>query len=182
MDRFEVCLPFTLAQECPYPSDWSNPANFSNDKHDPGGKTMCGIIQREYDIYRKACILRTQDVRQITQAEGENIYRQNYWFQDCPKLKPGLDLQFFDTSVNMGTTEATKILQVVIGVDSDGMWGPKTQAAVDAITDVGIIINALTRRRKDVYGMMKGFQYFGDDWIRRSTEIGAEALKMTGTT
>ena len=68
-----------LAQECPYPGDWINPKNFSNDAHDPGGKTMCGIIQREYDTYRKMKGLPTQDVRKITQEEGYDIYRNSYW-------------------------------------------------------------------------------------------------------
>jgi lysozyme family protein len=179
-DRFDICLPFTLIQECPLPADWSNPKNFSNDKHDPGGETMCGITQREYDADRKHSGEVCQDVKLITQTEGEAIYRQSYWMPDCPALPAGIDLVHFDSSVNEGCTEATRILQFVLGIKVDGLWGPQTAAKVAAIQsrDVPSIIRTHTARRKHVYGEMKGFKYFGEDWLQRSTEIGAEAIKM----
>jgi lysozyme family protein len=182
-DRFLICLPFTLAQECPLPGDWSNPKNFSNDAHDPGGATMCGIIQREYDVWRKGHSQPTQPVIRIAEDEGYAIYRTCYWQPHCPLLPPGLDLQFFDESVNAGTTEATKILQVVLGLTNDGVWGPQTQAAVVlSVQDTTAKVAAFTDRRETVYREMAGFRYFGDDWIRRSQEIGAAALKMAGAT
>lgn len=177
-DRFYTCLPFTLAQEAPDSSDWSNLKNFSDDAHDPGGETMNGIIQREYDTFRKSEGLPTQDVRKITQDEGDTIYEDSYWLPYCPKLPAGLDLSFFDSAVNEGTTEAVKILQFSLGVASDGDWGPLTDAGVTAIKDVPAAIKAFTARREAVYRLFNGFQYFGTDWERRSAEIGAEALKM----
>lgn len=181
VDRFPVCLPFTLAQECPYPNDWSNPKNFSNDAHDPGGATMCGVIQREYDLWRKGHSQPTQPVIKISQDEGYAIYRISYWQPNCALLGPGLDLSYFDTCVNMGTTEATKVLQVALGVGNDGVWGPQTAAAVTlANTRLAGAVDAFTNRRLTVYREMRGFQYFGTDWTRRTEEIGAEALKMAG--
>lgn len=177
-DRFLECLPFTLAQECPYPNDWNNSKNFSNDAHDPGGKTMCGIIQREYDVYRKSKGVPTQDVRNLTQAEGEDIYRSSYWLPGCPKLPAGLDMSFFDTAVNMGTTEATKILQFSRGITADGDWGPQTDAAIASIKDVGSAVRLFEARRETVYHMMTGFKYFGADWTRRTSEISAQSLTM----
>ena len=178
-DRFLICLPFTLEQECPYPQNWTDPRNFSNDKNDPGGKTFCGIIQREYDIWRKHQGLPTRDVRQLTEAEGHMIYQTNYWLTECPKLAPGLDLQFFDEAVNTGTTEATKIIQRILGIKVDGMWGTQTDAAVtvDALRTVALV-KAFTARRLAVYQEMSGWQYFGKDWGRRTSEIGATALEM----
>lgn len=179
-DRFDLCLPYTLAQEAPYPNDWTNPHNFSNDAHDPGGKTYMGIIQREYDAYRKSKNLPTQDIRKITQAEGEDIYRDSYWLPDCPNLPAGLDMCFFDSAVNEGVTEAVKILQFSIGIANDGDWGPLTTKAVAGCTNVAGAINNFTARRETVYQEMPGFKYFGDDWIRRSKSIGATALTMVG--
>lgn len=176
-DRFLTCLPFTLAQECPHPNNWSDPRNFSNDKHDPGGKTMCGIIQREYDLYRKSKRLPTQDVRKLTEVEGQEIYQHGYWLPHCPNLAVGLDLCYFDAAVNMGTTEATMILQHALGASADGDWGSETQKVVSTATPVAAI-KAYTARRLAVYHMMAGFRYFGGDWTRRTNEIGAEALKM----
>lgn len=177
-DRFDTCLPFTLAQECPLPRDWSNPKNFSNDAHDPGGETQCGITQREYDHWRKRYGEPCRDVRQLTQIEGDTVYRQNYWHPYCQTLPPGLDLQVFDASVNEGPTEATRIMQRVLGLVVDGLWGPKTAAAVAGIRDIPGVIRAYTARRRAVYQMMPGFKYFGHGWLKRANEIGAQALQM----
>lgn len=174
-DRFPACLPLTLRQEAPDSTDWGNRKNFSDDPHDPGGATMNGIIQTEYDKWRKAHGLPTQPVRKITQAEGYAIYRQNYWLPHCPTLPPGLDLQFFDCAVNQGVGEATKILQVALGVESDGDFGPQTQAAVQA-ANVHDAIQRFTARRLGVYRETRNFQYFGEDWTRRADQIGAAAL------
>ncbi len=179
-DRFSICLPYTLAQECPHPENWSDIRNFSNDAHDHGGETMCGITQREYDAYRKSygdfgiC----RDVRQCSEDEGKSIYYLNYWIPHCRALPPGLDLQFFDSSVNEGCVEAVRILQWVRGISVDGLWGPETAATIGRIENVEGVIRAFTDRRKEVYRESRGFQYFGKDWLRRADEIGATALKM----
>jgi lysozyme family protein len=178
-DRFPICFPFTHSQECPFPDDWNNPKNFSDDRHDPGGKTFHGVIQREYDLWRKGQSLPTQDVRRMIEDECLEIYCSGYWMTKAPLLPIGLDLEFFDTCVNMGATEAIKILQFTLGVPADGMWGPETDAAVTLSTqELTKNIQAFTNRRIAVYKELKGFPYFGTDWVRRAQEIGAEALKM----
>lgn len=184
-DRFTVCLPNTIHQEVDEPkggwSDWTwddTALNFSDDPGDPGGKTYCGIIQSEYDSWRKAHGLALQDVRDMTQAEGYAIYRSSYWQPHCVVLAPGLDMQFFDASVNQGGEEATKILQVALGIANDGIWGPQTAARAQGVNDVKSAIQAFTARRLVVYRETKGFQDFGNDWTRRANEIGAEALNM----
>lgn len=181
--RFHECLPDTLAQERLKPNaPWGDPKNFSNSAHDRGGATQDGIIQREYDSYRRRQGEPVQSVKLISQAEGEDIYDREYWLPYCPLLPLGLDLQFFDTSVNEGTHEAIKILQFVLGITSDGQWGPQTQSAVEIIPVSGdsliSIITKFTARRAAVYRMMPDDKYFDEDWERRTQEIGAAALKM----
>jgi lysozyme family protein len=180
--RFEACLPDTLRQECPNPGDWSNPANFSNDPHDPGGPTMCGITQSEYDSYRQSLGETEQSVKLISQAEGQAIYQMSYWQPYCPQLPAGLDLSFFDSSVNMGLGEATRILQFVLNIPADGTWGPQTAGAVTGIANVTTVIEAFTARREAVYRTFATFQFFGTDWIRRTQEIGDESLQMIAAT
>ena len=180
-DRFPICLPFTLAQECPDPDNWSDPANFSDDPHDPGGATMCGIIQSEYDDFRVNEGLPTQPVVDISEAEGWLIYEDNYWEPKCSGLSPGLDLSYFDTCVNCGPTGATKVLQAALGVAVDGIWGPITQAAVDAIADVPAAIRAFTGAREAYYRGLANFVYFGHGWINRAVEIGQDSLSMAGS-
>jgi len=190
--RFTLCLPHTLAQECPCPGDWANLKNFSDDAHDPGGKTMCGIIQREYDAWRKRRGEPVRDVRRLEQAEGEEIYLTSYWNPECPKLPVGLDMQFFDEAVNTGAGEATKVLQHVLNsalslnLAVDGEWGAASENALAefmtcAAQDPAIlpgIVETFTERRHDVYKMMLGDKYFDHAWMTRTAEIGAAALAM----
>ena len=179
-DRFLICLPYTLKEECPFPEDWSNPKNFSNDAHDPGGETMCGIIQREYSVWRKRQHLPVRNVRLITEEEGQAIYRESYWLPRCPTMAPGLDLCFFDSSVNEGPFEAIKILQFSLGVDIDGEWGPVTELALENHPDPDELIKTFTLRRKAVYREMNGFKYFGEDWLQRSDRIDVASIQMSG--
>lgn len=179
-DRFAICWPFVLAQECPRPDDWSNARNFSNDAHDPGGATMCGITQREYDLYRKSKGEPTQSVRYVIEPEGEEIY-ELYWLPECPKLPAGLDLCFFDEAVNAGPHTATKILQRMLDIDADGTWGPLTDLAVKGLSDVKAAIVSFTAKREAYYRALPGFPYFGHGWLNRSERIKAAALLMVTT-
>lgn len=180
--EFLSCLPNTLIQECPLPGDWSNIKNFSDDPHDSGGATMCGITQGEYWVWLKQQKLPLVPVQELTKDQGYTIYFDNYWDPYCPELAPGMDLDFFDTRVNEGTGEAIKILQFTLGLTVDGQWGPATDAAVKAMdTDPVRVMQAIktfTARREAVYRTFSGFQYFGADWERRSAEIGAQAVAM----
>jgi lysozyme family protein len=185
-DRFSICLPFTLAQECPYPDDWSRitgpglhgTGNYSDDAGDKGGPTMCGITHIEYNLWRKGHGLLTQDVRKMPQEEGYAIYRVSYWEPHCSNLAPGVDLFFFDTSVNMGSNRAVKLLQASLGVTPDGDWGPKTSAAMLLVKSWPAIIKDEQGLRAKTYESFGAFRLFGQDWLRRDQEIGAEALKM----
>lgn len=176
--RFVICLPFTLAQECPYPSNWGSQRNYSNTPGDPGHGTMDGIIQVEYDLYRTQAGLPRQSVELISQNEGDAIYYGNYWLPYCPELAPGLDLSFFDSAVNEGNGEAVKILQFSLGLANDGQWGPKTDATVKAIADVPAAIRAFAARRHGVYNMSRGYTLFGKDWDRRTDQITQASLNM----
>jgi|SRR5215467_823304 len=176
-DRFEICWPLVLAEECPFPQDWSNPRNFDNDPRDRGGATMCGIIQREYDHFRKVLGKHVQPVRLISKEEGHWIYLNWYWLPHCPHLPPGLDLAFFDAAVNQGSVEAIRILQVSLRLDSDGIWGPKTAAAI-ANTPVAAAVKAFALRRAQVYHLTRSFEDFGEGWLARNHKIEMAGLGM----
>jgi lysozyme family protein len=173
--RFLACIPLSLIQECPDPTNWSSPTNFSNDANDPGGATQCGITQETYDQYRLSKGQAMQSVQQSTQAEGYDIYYNMFWLPNCPLLMPGMDLCFNDASINQGPTGAIRILQAALAVSVDGIWGPITQAAVSNITNVVTVIEKFTSRREAVYQQTRNFNYFGTDWMRRAEEIGAAA-------
>ena len=180
--EFDKCLPDIEVQEG---VPWSNGAapvrGYSDDAHDPGGKTEEGIIQREYDLKRKQWGLPTQWVRLISKDEERTIYFTDYWMPHCPKLPPGLDLEFFDLCVNGGEHRAVTTLQRALGLRDDGQWGPQTDAVVTALAasgDVPSAIETYKTSREAFYRSLNTFRYFGSDWIRRSEEIAAEGEAM----
>lgn len=171
--RFEACLPEMLKQE----------GGYSNDAHDPGGMTMWGIIQREYDLKRRQWGLPTQWVKKISVDERNTIYFTDYWLPYGPSLPNGLDLEFFDLDVNGGAHRAVVTLQRALGVHDDGLYGQHTQDAVNAAMAAGDdavlrLIDAFRDQREAFYRSLSTFKFFGKGWIRRSEEIEAEAETM----
>lgn len=166
--RFLACLPFVLKEE----------GGYSNDAHDPGGMTMKGIIQREYDRYRSAHGLPHQWVHNISDDELHDIYFGEYWLPHCPDLPPGLDLSNFDLCVNGGPMRSTVTLQRALGIHDDGQWGPQTAAAVARIGDVKLVIKAFASERERFYRSLSTFKYFGKGWTGRTYRCEAASLAM----
>jgi lysozyme family protein len=162
--KFEKCLPDTLVQE----------GEYSNDAHDPGGMTMEGIIQKEYDLKRKQWRLPTQWVKKISKDEVRTIYYTDYLQPYCPQLPAGLDLEFFDLNVNGGQHRAVVTLQQALFIRDDGDFGPATQLAVEHC-NVDRAIKGFCAHREAFYKSLTTFKYFGKDWIRRSEEIEKQA-------
>lgn len=175
---FERCLPDTLKEE----------GGYSNDAHDPGGMTMEGIIQREYDRWRIARGLPTRWVKKISADEMRTIYHDEYWLPRCGKCPAGLDLCLFDTNVNNGVHAGVVLLQRALGIDDDGAWGPQTDLAVSTlkmannVRNISLLVMAFYSARRAYYKSLRGFQYFGKDWLHRDLDIEQEALAMVGKT
>jgi lysozyme family protein len=147
--NFERCLGLTLKWE----------GGYSNHPDDPGGPTMRGIIQREYDAWRRKQGRRVRPVRQIEENELRDIYRIEYWdAMACDELSAGLDLCVFDAAVNSGVSRARA-------------W--YTQAKeIDAFCDLRLAF---------LSGLGRLWRVFGAGWRRRVTGIRNEAHLMAGT-
>lgn len=169
--QFEKCLPDVLVQE----------GGYSNDAHDPGGMTMYGIIQREYDAKRRSWGLPTQWVKNISADEYRTIYYGDYWLPHCPDLPAGLDLEFFDLCVNGGPHRAVVTLQRALAIHADGVWGPMTTDAVTTMVAAGNPMRTIADfkdQREAFYRSLSTFKFFGKGWIRRSEEIEKQAESM----
>lgn len=149
--NFARCLAHTLEFE----GGWSNhPA-------DPGGATMRGVIQRVYDSYRTGKGLPRQTVRNISEAELQEIYRRDYWDKvHGDRLAAGVDLATFDFGVNSGPGRANQYLARAVG-------GP----------DVDTVKKLCGARLAFVRGLGT-FSVFGKGWTRRITTIEARGVKM----
>lgn len=156
---FHKALKFTLQWE----------GGFVNDPDDPGGATNFGITHRTYDAWRKKHELKTQSVSKISKEEVEQIYFEEYWLAGkCDRLPDDLAIAHFDWCVNHGVAGATKHLQDVTFAKVDGIFGPKTEAAVySAIHLRGEInvVSAYVARRKRWYDA--GNPKFREGWMNR---------------
>jgi lysozyme family protein len=147
--NFERCLAVTLKWE----------GGYSNHPDDPGGPTMHGIIQREYDAWRRKQGKRTRPVREIEEDELRRIYRNEYWdAMDCDGLTAGLDLCVFDAAVNSGVARARA-------------WYAQAKE-IDAFCDLRLAF---------LQGLGRLWRVFGAGWRRRVAGIRNEARLMGGT-
>lgn len=107
-----------------------NPTGLADIPGDTGGVTNYGITQATYQEWKGN---EYADVREITPHEVEAIYWERYWkAAHCDELPFVLALAHFDCAVNQGVAAAIKMLQRVLNVDADGIFGPKTRAALKA--------------------------------------------------
>ncbi|MBQ7125656.1 hypothetical protein IJO12_01060 [bacterium] len=84
---------------------------YVNHPCDKGGATNCGITTTTYNAYRKSKGLKSNDIKNITQDEIEEIYYNNYYkLSGANKIQnPQLALYVFDTAVNMGVSVALNL-------------------------------------------------------------------------
>lgn len=168
--KLHRALPFVLAYE----------GGYSDDPHDPGGKTMKGIIQRVYDGYRRSKGLPTQWVKYIRDAEVEEIYKLNYWDQvRGDQLPDGVDLVVMDFGVNSGPPRAIMEAQRVLGLRIDGMLGPATLDALQRV-DAAWFIKAYVEARRRFLRALSTFWRFGKGWLSRCAAVEQAALGMVG--
>ena len=77
MDDLDRALNFLLEEE----------GGWSNHPSDRGGATMFGITQATYNAWRKKKGKAPLTVRNITQQEAKDLYKEEYWdAAGCDKL------------------------------------------------------------------------------------------------
>jgi lysozyme family protein len=170
-DRFPKALQIVLKHE----------GGYVNHPSDPGGRTNLGVTQRVWEAWigRSAT---EQDMRALTPEMVAPLYRQKYWNKvRAAELAPGLDLHVFDFGVNAGPSRAVRYLQMMIGANPDGIFGPATMRALSNYIDQYGTRKAVTRYgelREQYYRSLRTFATFGRGWLRRNREVTAAALEM----
>jgi lysozyme family protein len=149
-----------------------------DDPRDPGGRTSRGILQREWDVWRRGHPGLPADVWRAPQDEIEAIYRQNYWNAlRCDDLPAGVDYAVFDYGVNSGIGRAAKVLQRMVATAVDGEVGPGTIAATKRANAAALIAAICDERLAFLQGL-RTWPTFGKGWGRRVREVRAAALAM----
>lgn len=99
---------------------------YVNDPNDPGGETNFGISKRAHPEV---------DIANLTATKAAEIYKRDYWkrvrgddLPDCTALA------LLDWTVHSGD-HAVRAAQTRVGTLRDGILGPVTLAAIQAMTD-----------------------------------------------
>lgn len=169
-ETFPIALAFTLDQE----------GGWSDNTDDPGGLTNRGVTLRTLQAFQHGAT--ADDLRNISEATLETIYRREYWsVMGCDNLPAGVDLMVFDFGVNAGPARSVGYLQVVAGVRRDGVDGAQTQAAVAKLAPTNVItkLNGLMVAH---YRALPSFDEFGDGWLARSERRLKAAITAVPTT
>jgi len=103
-------------------------SRFTDNPDDHGGATKYGISQRAYP---------NVDIANLTEDQAKAIYKQDYWDRvSGDKLKSqAVAENIFDTAVNMGSTTATKLVQLTLEIGVDGKFGADTLKALNAVDE-----------------------------------------------
>lgn len=150
---------------------------WSDHPQDKGGATMKGVTLANFRRYVKADATK-DDLRKITDAQLETVYRRFYWDAVAgAQLPDGVDFAVFDFAVNSGPARAAKYLQRVVGVKQDGKIGPATLKATRAISHA-TVINDLCDDRLDFLKKLKTWPTFGKGWSTRVKRVRSEALAI----
>ena len=166
---FQRALAFVLKAE----------GGYTNHPSDRGGPTNKGILQREYDQYRRDNGLPSADVRDILNAEVEDIYLHDYWLAGrCDRMPWPVSLAHFDACVNTGVAQAAKFLQRTVGTRDDGVIGPLTLAALASALEhesPGALATRLARQRIPFYRALvkrdPDQRVFLSGWLNRVNKV-----------
>jgi lysozyme family protein len=138
---------------------------YVNNPRDPGGPTMFGVTER---VARKWGY--KGDMRFLPRETANDIFYQEYWLpirgDDLPF---SLAFQLCDMCINSGPVQTTKILQSLLGVPSDGEFGPITLNAVLGKGSSDLATRFL-RARHQFLAKLPTWPTFGRGWSSRILE------------
>ncbi|MFP3564674.1 glycoside hydrolase family 108 protein [Paraburkholderia sp. SIMBA_030] len=137
-----------------------NEGGYSNKPADPGGETMWGVTQRVARAYGYAGAM-----RDLPRDTAKAIAKKLYWDPlRLDELDARVAFQIFDANYNGG--HPVIWMQGAAGAKVDGLIGPSTIAAVQAVDPLRFVLrwNAL---RLNYFTSLKTWLDFGKGWARR---------------
>ena len=139
---------------------------YSNHPADPGGKTRYGVteaVAREVG-YRG-------DMRELPLDLAQRIYKERYWDAVQAESLPA-DVRYivFDGAVNSGVVQSAKWLQRACGVKDDGVVGPQTIRAANALSPDGLKRKILAQRLRFM-ATLSNWPAFSRGWANRISDL-----------
>ena len=169
--NFAECVGLTLRHE----------GGFVNNPKDPGGATNKGVTLATFSLFlgRKAT---AAELMAISDVQLLTIYRKYFWDKICgDDLPGGLDFCVFDFAVNSGPSRAAKMLQSLVGAETDGVIGQKTLLSLESYISRETLprtIDQYQAKRMHYLEALPHFPTFGKGWTRRVNEVLDEANLM----
>lgn len=139
---------------------------FSDHPDDPGGKTRYGITEA---VARRVGY--RGDMRELPLDLAKRIYKAEYWDAvRADEMPPAVRYVLFDAAVNSGVGQAARWLQNAAGVTPDGVIGPRTMAAVNALDANGLKSRMLASRLRMMTNL-SNWPSFSRGWARRIADL-----------
>lgn len=139
---------------------------YVNHKDDRGGATRYGVteaVAREVG-YRG-------NMRELPLDLAQRIYKEKYWDAVQAEQLPA-DVRYivFDGAVNSGVVQSAKWLQRACGVKDDGVVGPQTIRAANALHSDGLKRRILAQRLRFM-ATLSNWPAFGRGWANRIADL-----------
>jgi lysozyme family protein len=113
MADFNLAIDEVLIQE----------GGYVNDPADHGGETKYGISKRSFPQV---------DIPSLTIEEAKSLYRETYWRFESVESQMVAN-KLLSMAVNFGLSPAVRLLQNILRVNSDGIFGPRTLTATNSM-------------------------------------------------
>lgn len=148
MSNFQTLIERVLGHE----------GGYVNDPADPGGETKWGISKRSYPQL---------NIATLTRQEAISIYKKDFWDPlKADRLHDGVAYQLLDSAVNSGITQSIRFLQRALDVADDGVFGPRSLAASEKMSEGDQIMGFLAERI-EFMTKLKNWPAHGRGWMRR---------------
>ncbi len=143
---------------------------FTDNPKDPGNWTggKVGVGQLKGTKYGLAAnTYPSLDIRNLTREQVRPIYKRDWWDKLKLDLLPAaVRFDVFDAAVNSSIPQAVKFLQRAAGAKDDGVMGPATVAAANAM-DPEQLDSRLSGYRLLFLADLKTWPDFARGWARR---------------
>ena len=139
---------------------------YVNHKDDRGGATRYGVTEAV------ACEVGYRgDMRELPLDLAQRIYKDRYWDAvQAEHLPADIRYAVFDAAVNSGVAQAAKWLQRACGVKDDGVIGPQTIRAANALHPEGLKRKMLAQRLRFM-ATLANWPAFGRGWANRIADL-----------
>lgn len=152
-----------------------------DDPHDPGGRTSRGIIQREWDVFKKTHPGRPADVWKASEADIGTIYHDGeYWAgQRLDDMYSGNDETMFDYGVNSGPGRSQKVLRRCLHLPDKASTADVNSKMSRLTNDqLKTLIVAINDERLQFLRSLPTWPRFGGGWGKRVVQTKAISLHL----